>query len=135
LIGTGITLRDFEDDSCHELNIMISTAVSQPDVSDLPPVAVIMPQEPSGELGMLAAKLSSLLTSAGNPLCQIETLSELESRDDRERLFARFLLEFQGPFLSTLSAQYPSTDAGHHSCCYLDEQQPIPGSWVDRWSI
>jgi NADPH:quinone reductase-like Zn-dependent oxidoreductase/ubiquinone/menaquinone biosynthesis C-methylase UbiE len=72
--GTDHVFRDFEDDSCHELSIMVSTAVAEEKKSTLQGRTVIISEGP--DITNIGTRIQQCIEEVSGSACGIWTLAE-----------------------------------------------------------
>lgn len=109
--GTDIAIPDFQDPTCHEISIILSTAVEKPPgpnpslVQVRYPDTLIVLTESSVFESSIAEKLKEHLRSQGNTACDIVSLQQASVANDLNRRFCIFLHELEMPLLSNLGAE------------------------------
>lgn len=102
--GTEIVLRDFQSECCHELSIIISTAIdeSRESASSLCLPKTVIVTEDRMAKDSVAQKLGFQLQSLGVRECSILPLHQTASISDLSKIFCIVLCEIERPLLFNL---------------------------------
>ena len=100
--GTDLVLKDFEDESCHQISIIISTAKELSENPPIMPGSLIIVDEGSALQLELAEQLKARLKYDGQPIAQIVPLQKAVLLAKLSTYLCVVLLELEQPFLQKL---------------------------------
>lgn len=102
--GTDLVIPDYQDTTCHEISIIISTALDLvPKPSTVPETLIVVAD--SSIQQDIAHRLQNSLISKGSSRVDILSLQESVSSQDISTKLCVFLTEFGRPFLHSLDAK------------------------------
>ena len=105
--GTDIVLADYQNDSCHESSIMVSTAVEEPGQEPssvcLPKTIIVVADQIAD--GLIAQQVEIKLRSLGVPDLSICSLHQTASMSGLDEIFCIFLIELEKPLLYDLTPE------------------------------
>lgn len=100
--GTDLVLKDFEDEQCHQISIIISTAKELSGDSPIMPRTLIIADQGSALQSDLAERLKTRLECDCQPVAQILPLQEAVLLAKLSTYLCVVLLELEQPFLQKL---------------------------------
>ena len=100
--GTDLVLKDFEDEQCHQISIIVSTAKELSGDPPVMPGTLIIADEGSALQTKLAERLKVKLEGAGQPVAQIVPLQTAVLLANLSTYLCVVLLELEQPFLQNL---------------------------------
>ena len=100
--GADFVLRDYEDDSCHQTSILVSTAKdTTKDLTSLP-ITLFVVKDGSMVQKNVAERLESTLVTNSGSRSHIISVDEAASYPNLDKYLVVFLLELKRPFLQFL---------------------------------
>lgn len=102
--GTDVIIPDYQDTTCHEVSILISTALELPPKAIQFPKTLIIVSEDSSIQQAIAQKLSKSLSSKGCTDHDTVVLHRGCSIEDLTQKFCIFLVELDKPILKSMDA-------------------------------
>ncbi len=103
--GNGLIFRDYTDDRCHEVSMMVSTALGSPSpLCSVPEVIVLVGEDCGNEQLLLAQKIKAGVERLESPNCRIMTTPESDSVEDLSQIFLILLPEIGKPILSDIDS-------------------------------
>lgn len=112
--GIDISLKDFEDDACHEMSVFISTAVrllrANPPIETLPGTTslnkiYLVAESDSAVQLALTRQIQTSCESIESLSCKTITLSQVGSQSDIPESIFIFLQELERPLLRDISSE------------------------------
>ncbi|KAL8878752.1 MAG: hypothetical protein Q9198_003508, partial [Flavoplaca austrocitrina] len=105
--GIDLTFHDYQDGSCHEMGLIVSTATTEPSpMQHLPSihsVSIVVDTSSSSQLS-LASEVKRRLSHDEGELCSVVSLDEAASSTDiSSEHFMIWLLELEQPFLCDIN--------------------------------
>ena len=100
--GTDLVLKDFEDESCHQISIIVSTAKELSQDAPIMPGTLIVVDENSALQSKLAERLKARIERDDQPMAQLVSLQKAVSLANLGTYLCVVLLELERPFLSSL---------------------------------
>ena len=108
--GTDAVMRDFQGELCHEVSLMVSTAVTQPQYTTFQSDAIIIVKEDSvAQQQHLAKEIQSRLLLSKGSRCEVLNLRELASKDDLKDAIYVNLSEIGASFFRELDHESYTT--------------------------
>ena len=98
--GIDFIFHDYENETCKEVSVLVTTAAAKPPSISLPPIEILV-EPSSGEQNELAGSLQAQLKKQGLEV-QTRNFKDLSSTEISDKTVYLFLMEYEKPVLECM---------------------------------